>query len=57
MNDLSNDIAEIRALTDTIWFIEEQPELHVRAYPYLIRILQEKIEALEDKYNRTFRGA
>lgn len=52
--DLSYEVAEVRALVDTIWMIEDNQEIFDRSYPYLIRILQQKAEELEEKYTKQF---
>lgn len=56
--DHSIDISEIRNLTEVLVHLDEcDTDLYRSASPYLIRILQEKTAALEDKYLQTFRAA
>lgn len=50
--DLSNDIAEIRAIANTLVHLDMNDEdLFKRASPYLLRILSDKTDELDHKHD------
>ena len=51
-NDLSCDIAEVRAIAEALVSIDQNDsELYSRAGPFLIRILADKAGALDKKHD------
>ncbi|WP_273727723.1 hypothetical protein [Brucella gallinifaecis] len=51
-NDIGNNVSEVKALADMLVYLDMgSRELCERAYPYLIRILADKIEALDKAYD------
>lgn len=52
-NDISNNVSEVKALADTLVYLDMgDRELCERAYPYLIRILADKVEALDKAHDQ-----
>jgi len=50
--DISNDIAEIRAIANTLVHLDMNDEdLFKRASPYLLRILSDKTDELDQKHD------
>lgn len=50
--DISNDIAEIRAIANTLVHLDMNDEdLFKRASPYLLRILSDKTDELDHKHD------
>lgn len=51
--DISNDIAEIRAIANTIVHLDmNEADLFERAAPYLLRILSDKTDQLDQKHSQ-----
>lgn len=51
--DVSNNVSEVRALADTLVYLDMgDRELCERAYPYLIRILADKIQELDKAHDQ-----
>lgn len=51
-NDISNNVSEVKALADTLVYLDMgDRELCERAYPYLIRILADKVDALDKAHD------
>ena len=52
-NDIGNNVSEVKALSDILVYLDMgDRELCERAYPYLIRILADKIEALDKAHDQ-----
>ncbi|MDU0078354.1 hypothetical protein [Bacillus sp. IG2] len=51
--DISDDIAEIRAIANTIVHLDmNEADLFERAAPYLLRILSDKTDELDHKHSQ-----
>ena len=51
--DISNDIAEIRAIANTLVYLDmNEADLFERASPYLLRILSDKTDELDQKHSQ-----